>query len=61
MSKIIKGSKDQRRYDVLKGPKDTRQMRCRKCHGLAIQQPDGKGGYIYICSGCGTPYRFTTI
>ena len=62
MAKPISGTKDLKKFEVLKGQKDIRQMRCRKClHGMATQQPDGKGGFLYRCGGCAAEYQFTHI
>ena len=63
MAKVIKGTKDLKRYQVLKGPSDTRQIRCtnQKCRNLAVQVPDGKGGFIYQCSTCKAKFKHTAL
>lgn len=63
MPKVIKGSKDARAYKVIKGPEDTRQIRCtnQKCKNLARQVPDGKGGHVYQCDACGTKFLFSSM
>lgn len=48
---VIKGTKDKKQYQVLKGPSDTRQVRCKRCGNYASQVPDGQGGAIYQCVG----------
>jgi len=57
---VIKGTKDKRSYQVVKGPKDARQVRCPRCKELASQVPDGKGGYVYACP-CGARFAFSAI
>ncbi len=59
MAKVIKGTKDRKEFRVIKGSKDTRQVRC-KCGGLAIQVPDGKGGFVYSCQ-CGRKFSFSPL
>jgi hypothetical protein len=63
MAKVIKGTKDRKSYKVIKGPADTRQVRCtnQKCKNMAQQVPDGKGGTIYKCLVCGTKFSFTSM
>lgn len=63
MSKVVKGTKDLKKYRVVKGPADTRQVRCtnQKCKNLATQVPDGKGGMVYQCSACGAKFLFTRM
>ena len=63
MSKVVKGTKDKKKYQVLKGPSDTRQLRCTKqtCKNLVVQVPDGKGGFVYECPVCKARYSFLTI
>lgn len=57
-NKVIEGTKDWR---VVKGSKDPRQLRCKHCHQLAVEVPDGKGGTTTKCSGCGRTYQSVTI
>ncbi len=61
--KIIKGTKDFKHYQVLKGSPDTREIRCinPKCRNVAGQVPDGKGGFKYKCLACGSVFSFTKI
>lgn len=61
MDKVIKGTKDLHNYKVVKGPQDARQIRCPGCKELASQVPDGKGGTICQCSGCGKKFKFRAI
>jgi hypothetical protein len=63
MAKVIKGTKDLKQYQVLKGPADTRQIRCTngKCRNLAIQVPDGKGGFIYECPNCKKRFKHSAL
>ena len=61
MSPMIKGTKDQKKYRVVKGQSDARQVRCTKCKELAPQVPDGKGGFVYKCPACGTRFTFTQL
>lgn len=60
-NKVIKGTKDQKVFKVIKGQSDTRQIRCtnQKCKNLARQVPDGKGGHVYKCEACGTKFSFS--
>ena len=61
MAKVIKGSKDRKAYQVIKGPSDTRQIRCPKCKETASQTPDGKGGFLCTCPGCGAKFSFAKM
>lgn len=65
MPPVIKGSKDLKRSQasVVKGQSDSRQIRCTKCKELAVQVPDGKGGYVYQCTAtvCGTRFSMTRM
>lgn len=63
MAKVITGTKDRKKFDVVKGEKDTRAIRCTnpKCKNVAIQVPDGKGGFMYKCASCRTTFRFTQL
>jgi len=61
MSQVIKGTRDRKKYQVVKGQTDARQVRCTKCKELASQVPDGKGGFVYKCPSCGTQFTFTQI
>jgi hypothetical protein len=59
--KVISGTKGVR-MQVKKGQADVRQTRCTKCRmGLATQVPDGKGGFVYQCPGCGYTFKHTTM
>lgn len=57
--KVIEGTKARKEYQVVKGQKDTRQVRC-KCGSLASQVPDGQGGFVYACT-CGKRFTFSAI
>lgn len=61
--KVIKGTKDRKQFQVIKGSSDTREIRCTdpKCKNVAKQVPDGKGGQKYQCLACGTVFTFTPI
>lgn len=61
--KIIKGTKDRKRYQVIKGSQDTREIRCTnpKCKNVVRQVPDGRGGFTYKCSSCQATYNFLKI
>lgn len=61
MPPVIKGTKDLKNYQVVRGPQDTRQVRCTKCKELASQVPDGKGGFVYECASCKTRFKMTQI
>ena len=61
MSKVVKGTKDARNFQVVKGPKDVRQIRCTKCKDLAVQVPDGTGGYVYKCTSCGSKFKIASM
>ncbi len=61
MDKIVKGTKDRKRYEIIKGSPDQREIRCTKCKGVATQAPDGKGGFICSCTSCGTKFRFQKL
>ncbi len=61
MAKVIKGTKDLRGYQVIKGASDARQIRCGRWKGLAVPVPDGAGGFLYRCSGCGARYGTQAI
>ena len=61
--KVIKGTKDRKNFQIVKGPSDTRQIRCtnKKCNNLAIQVHDGRGGHVYECTTCKTRFAFSKI
>lgn len=65
MPPVVKGTKDLKRSQasVVKGQPDTRQIRCTKCKELAVQVPNGKGGFVYQCTAsvCGTRFLMTKI
>lgn len=63
MARVIKGTKDLKNYQVLKGSSDIREIRCtnQKCRNVACKVPDGKGGSKYKCLACGTVFSFTQI
>jgi hypothetical protein len=63
MAKVIKGTKDRKRFQVLKGQADTRQIRCtnQKCRNIAVQVPDSKGGFVYRCQTCGREFSFMQL
>lgn len=58
---VITGTRDNRRFQVIKGSQDTREIRCTACKNVAKQVPDGKGGSSYFCASCGTTFKHTTI
>lgn len=62
-NKVIKGTKDRKQFQVVKGAADTRAIRCtnQKCKNVAMQVPDGKGGNTYKCLCCGTTFNFTKL
>lgn len=59
--KVVKGTKDRKGFQVVKGANDTRALRCKnpKCGNVAVQVPDGKGGHTYRCQTCGSNFKFT--
>lgn len=61
--KVIKGTKDRKNYEVIKGSSDTREIRCTnpKCKNVAKQVPDGKGGFKYQCLSCHSVFTFSKI
>lgn len=61
--KVVTGSKDNRSIQILKGPKDVRQVRCtnKLCGALISASPDGKGGVRHKCHQCGTLVTSTRI
>lgn len=59
--KVIKGTKDRRNYQVIRGTSDQREIRCTKCKGVATQVPDGKGGFLCRCKTCGAQFKFTSL
>lgn len=59
--KVIKGTKDKKRYEIIKGTRDQRELRCPKCRNVAIQTPDGKGGTICVCSTCNAKFTFKRL
>lgn len=59
--KVIPGTKARKQFQVVKGQKDTREIRCTKCKGVAAQVADGKGGFIHKCFTCGTTFRFSSL
>lgn len=62
MSRVIKGTKDKRKMQVVAGQKDVRQVRCIHCKsGLASAVPDGKGGTVCRCPNCGAAFDFKAI
>lgn len=62
-NKVITGTKDKKRFEVVKGDSDTRAIRCpdAKCRNVARQVPDGKGGFKYQCGTCQKVFTFTRI
>jgi len=62
-NKVIQGTKDKKRFEVIKGEKDTRAIRCTdpKCRNVARQVPDGKGGLKFQCGTCLKVFSFTRI
>jgi hypothetical protein len=52
-----------KKYKVIKGSPDLREMRCTdpKCRNIARQVPDGKGGSVCQCSICGLRFSFSQI
>jgi hypothetical protein len=61
--KVLRGTKDRKTFQVIKGSSDTREIRCtdQKCKNVAKQVPDGKGGTKYQCLSCGTVFTHTRI
>lgn len=62
-NKVITGTKARKQFQVVKGQKDTREIRCTnpKCKNVAAQVPDGKGGFVHKCLACGTTFRFSAL
>ncbi len=62
-NKIISGTKDRKQFQVIKGAKDTRAIRCTdpKCRNVATQVPDGKGGFQCKCTVCSRVFKFTRM
>lgn len=60
---VVTGTRDKKRFQVIKGSSDTREIRCTltTCKNVAKQVPDGKGGFIYKCGSCGTTFKHTRI
>jgi hypothetical protein len=58
---VIKGTKDRKQYQVLRGITDTRKIRCKRCQGLALEVPDGKGGKILKCSQCDLEFKSISL
>lgn len=61
MDKVIKGTKDRKQYQIIKGTPDQRELRCPKCKNVATQVPDGKGGFVCTCPSCGTKFKFQKL
>lgn len=61
MQKVIKGTRDLRNYQIIKGTSDQRELRCPKCKGVATQVPDGKGGTICQCKVCKARFKFSSL
>lgn len=61
MDKVIKGTKDNKQYQIIKGTPDQRELRCPKCKNVATQVPDGKGGFICRCPTCGAQFKFQKL
>jgi hypothetical protein len=61
--KLITGTKDRRRKkkDYIRQGEAVTQIRCTKCHELAVKTPDGKGGFTCKCPACKTEFRFSTM
>ena len=59
--KVIKGTKDRKQFQVVRGAQDTRAIRCKKCGNVATQVPDGKGGVLYQCNTCQAKFNFTKL
>lgn len=58
---VITGTRDKKRFQVVKGSQDTREIRCTRCKNVAKQIPDGKGGHKYHCGTCGTTFVHTKL
>jgi DNA-directed RNA polymerase subunit RPC12/RpoP len=61
MDKVIKGTKDLKNYQIIKGTPDQREIRCTNCKNVATQVPDGKGGFVCTCPNCGAKFTFKRI
>lgn len=63
MKKVMEGTQDikAKQPQVTKSTFGARKVRCQKCQGLAVPTPDGKGGYMLKCMGCGTTYLSTRL
>ncbi len=59
--KVIKGTKDRKQFQIVKGVGDTRAIRCKKCGNVASQAPDGKGGMVYKCTTCAATFQFVKL
>lgn len=60
-NKVIKGTQDKRRYEVIKGSSDNREIRCPKCKNVAKHVPNGQGGVVCQCLSCGQQFSFTKL
>lgn len=62
MSKIIRGTLDNKNRTILKQPDGgPGRLRCPKCQGLAIQQLGGDGKPQHKCQGCGSIIKVTPL
>ncbi len=61
MDKVIKGTKDNKQYQIIKGTSDQRELRCPKCRNVATQVPNGNGGFICKCSVCRAEFKFQKL
>lgn len=63
MAKVITSTKDaKRQVTVLKAVGgNIKKIRCPNCKQQAHPVPDGKGGQVLSCSGCGNRFTMQTM
>lgn len=63
MAKVIKGTKAIRQQTtILKAVgNNVQKIRCPKCKQQAHPAPDGKGGSLLRCPGCGNRFTMQTM
>jgi len=61
-NKVISGTKDAKQVTVLKAVgNNIQKVRCPLCKQLAHPVPDGKGGSLLRCSGCGNKFTMQSM
>lgn len=61
MARVIEGTGQKQRFQVLKAYQGVKKARCMTCGELAIETPDGRGGLQLQCPQCKTVMKVTKL